>query len=272
MRLQPSPVKQESQRLGIPCLTPPKVSAADFCRELRKLEPDFLAVAAFGEILKERVLDIPRIAPINVHASLLPRLRGAAPVNWAIMRGERLSGITTFIMNAGMDTGDILLQEEITIGKRETAGELAEKLSILAAAVLLDTLKGMEEGAITPVPQDGSLATYAPRLAKHSGVMEWQLSSDELDRFVRGVTPWPGAQTRFRGKRLRILRAREAPESPAGADPGTLIRVTPDGLLVAAGGGSAILLELLQPEAKRPMDAGSFAAGYRPSPGEEFGR
>jgi methionyl-tRNA formyltransferase len=271
MRELPSAVKAESQRLGVLCLTPPRVSTPDFCAKLAGLEPDFLVVAAFGEILRKQVLDVPRLAPINVHASLLPKLRGAAPINWAIIRGEIVTGITTFVMDQGMDTGGILLQREIAIGPRETAGELALKLSTMAADVLLETLRGMVCKTLVPRSQDASCATYAPKLAKGGGTIDWRMTVDALDRFIRGVTPWPGAQTSFRGIRLKIIRARPGRFLPSQAEPGLLMELTPEGLEVGTGGTGTILVEHLQPATRKAMDARSFAAGYRPSAGERFG-
>jgi methionyl-tRNA formyltransferase len=260
----------QCERLGIPCLTPSRVSTPEFCQRLAELEPDFLVVAAFGEILRKRVLDIARIAPINVHASLLPRLRGAAPINWALIRGHGTTGITTFRMDEGMDTGDILLQAEVPIGPRETAGQLSAKLSTIAPAVLLDTLRGMELGTLMPAPQDALCATYAPKLSKGNGRVDWELRADEVDRFIRGVTPWPGALTTFRSTPVKIIRAAPGPPLQTQAEPGTILELTPEGIVVATGAAGTLRLESLQPSSRRPMDARSFAAGYRPCPGEKL--
>ena len=223
-------------------------------------------VVAFGQILPKALLDVPDRGSINVHASLLPRYRGAAPVAWALIRGETETGVTTFLMDEGMDTGPILLQERTPILSEETAGELAQRLSLMGAAVLLRTLDSLDR--LTPVPQNSELATLAPRLRKEDGRLSWDEPAQALVSRVRGCNPWPGAAARWRGGRLLIWRA-EALDEGAEAEPGTLVESRSRRLAVATPKGLLLPLEV-QPESRRPMAWEEFLNGSRLKAGDRF--
>jgi len=239
-RLQPSPVKQLAAARGLPVLQPPRLREPGWAERLRALEPEVAVVVAFGQILPRPILDVPARGSINAHASLLPRYRGAAPIAWAIIRGERETGITTFLMDEGMDTGPTLLRRAIPIGADETAGELAARLAELGAEVLLETLDRLP--TLTPAPQDHAAATLAPRLRKEDGRLDWTRPAGELAARIRAVNPWPGASTTTPVGRLLIWRARAVPGT---GEPGVLsVR---DGLrCVGTGEG------LLQPVEVQP--------------------
>ena len=255
-----SAVKAEAGALGIPVLQPPSVKETDFQAQLRAAAPDVLFVAAYGKILPEEVLAIPRDGCVNVHASLLPLYRGAAPINWAIVRGEKVTGITIQGMAPAMDAGDILLTREIPIGPDETAGELHDRLSGLGAAAALAFFAAAREG-IPAVPQDATHATLAPILKKTDGLIDWNASAAAIHDRVRGLSPWPGAYTSLAGALLKIHRTRLA-QGTAVAPAGTIVSVENDAVTVAAGGGLIDLLEL-QAEGGKRLAAAEFARGRR---------
>ncbi|MBI3456422.1 MAG: methionyl-tRNA formyltransferase [Candidatus Rokubacteria bacterium] len=263
-RVLASPVKQLAAARGLPILQPRRLRDPGWAAELQACRPDVAAVVAFGQILPRAVLDVPGRGSINVHASLLPRCRGAAPIAWAIIRGERESGVTTFLMDEGMDTGPILLQRGVPIGPEETAGELSARLAELGAAVLVETLDQL--ALITPVPQDDRGATLAPRLRKEDGVLDWTRPAAELAARIRGLNPWPGAATQGPTGRLLIWRARRV----AGpGEPGVLTRV---GAGVYVGTGEGLLEPVeVQPENRRAMAWADFLHGARLGPGASFG-
>jgi methionyl-tRNA formyltransferase len=263
-RAHPSPVKVLAIERGIPVLQPARLRDAGWPERLAEHAADVAVVVAFGQILPRPVLDVPPRGSINVHASLLPRYRGAAPIAWSIIRGERETGITTFQMDAGMDTGPLLLQRPTVIGAEETAGELAERLAVLGAEVLLETLARLH--ALTPRPQDSAAATLAPRLRKEDGLLDWTEPAAALAARVRGLNPWPGAATLAPGGRLLIWRARAI----AGrAEPGVL--TLSEGRL-AVGTGAGLLQPLeVQPENRRPMDWDAYLRGARLGPGAPLG-
>ncbi|MBE9528318.1 MAG: methionyl-tRNA formyltransferase [Proteobacteria bacterium] len=272
-----TPVKVAALAEGIEVLQPTKVKDPAFIAQLKELAPDYSVVIAYGRILPASVLDIAGKGSINVHASLLPRHRGAAPINYAITSGDTVTGVTTMLMDTGMDTGAMLLKSETSIGEDETAGELFTRLSALGAQLLVETLEGMEAGKIEPVAQDDTLATYAPTLKKSDGKIKWIMSAEEIANLVRGFSPWPGTFTEYKGKLLKIHSGRVAaiPElAPGTADgsiePGTILSVSPDAVVVKCGRGVYEVTEL-QPQDKRRMAARDFAAGYRVAPGERFG-
>lgn len=255
-----SPVKRLAADRELPILQPERVRDAGWAERLRPFDPDVAVVVAFGQILPREVLAVPRRGSINVHASLLPRYRGAAPVAWAIIRGERESGITTFLMDEGMDTGPILLQQATPIGPEETAGELGARLADLGARLLLDTLERLD--ALTPQPQDERLATRAPRLAKTDGILDWRRPAVELAARVRGVNPWPGATTPSPVGRLLVWRARAVAGS---GEPGIL---TAAAGTLAVGTGEGLLRPLeVQPENRRAVRWEAFLRGARLAPG-----
>jgi methionyl-tRNA formyltransferase len=263
-RAQASPVKAVAVAHGIPVVQPARLRDPGWSERLAEHAADVAVVVAFGQILPRAVLDVPRRGSINVHASLLPRYRGAAPIAWAIIRGERESGITTFQMDEGMDTGSVLLQRAVAIGPGETAGELAERLAVLGADVLLETLDRL--GTLTPCPQDSRAATLAPRLRKEDGLLDWTESAARLAARVRGLNPWPGAVTSGPAGRLLIWRA-EA--SQGTGEPGVL---TETAGRLAIGTGQGLLLPVeVQPENRRAMSWDAYLRGSRLGPGARLG-
>jgi methionyl-tRNA formyltransferase len=263
-RPQGSAVKALAVARGLPVLEPARLRDPEWPERLAALAPDVAVVVAFGQILPPAVLDVPPRGSINVHASLLPRYRGAAPVAWAIIRGERETGVTTFRMDAGMDTGPILLQRATAIGAGETAGELAARLATLGAEVLLETLARLD--ALVPRPQDARQATLAPRLRKPDGLLDWSRPATALAALVRGVNPWPGATTTAPTGRLVIWRARA---HPGAGEPGVLTAAG-GGLLVGTGEGLLEPLEV-QPENRRAMPWAAYLRGARLGPGAQLG-
>jgi methionyl-tRNA formyltransferase len=264
-RLTPPPVKVRAEAAGIPVLQPARLRDPGWPERLRALGADVGVVVAFGQILPKAVLDAPTRGSINVHASLLPRYRGAAPIAWAIMRGERRTGITTFLMDEGMDTGPMLLTASTPIGDEETAGELSERLSRLGADVLVDTLERLD--TLTPTPQRHEEATLAPRLKKSDGHLDWSRPARELADRVRGCNPWPGALASSPSGPLRIWRARPL-EARDAAPPGSLV-VSGDLLAVATGDGLLLPLEV-QPESRRAVAWPEFLRGARLAAGARF--
>lgn len=246
-------------------LQPARLRDPGWAERLRDLGADVAVVVAFGQILPRPVLDAPARGSINVHASLLPRYRGAAPIAWAIMRGERETGITTFQMDEGMDTGPVLLQARTPIGDEETAGELAARLSVLGAEVLIETLDRLD--TLTPEPQRHEEATLAPRLTKAHGALDWARPAAELVNVVRGCNPWPGAHTRTPAGALTIWRAAAVPDAPE-APPGTLVAHA--GTLVVAAGEGAVLPREVQPESRRAVAWADYLRGARLGPGARF--
>ena len=260
-RLAASAVKRRAEDAGVPVLQPARLRDPEWPARLAALAADVAVVAAFGQILPQAVLDAPARGSINVHASLLPRYRGAGPIAWSIIRGETESGITTFQMDAGMDTGDMLLREATPIGLEETAGELAARLSEIGARVLLRTLDELDSGSLVPVPQDGRLATLAPRLKKEDGWLRLEEPARALANRVRGTNPWPGAAVMTPAGRLLIWRAAVIPH--AAAEPsGALVTSGPGATCIATGDG-LLLPTLVQPENKKAMAWEDFLRGAR---------
>lgn len=265
-RLTPPPVKQRAQAVGIPVLQPARLREPGWPERLAEFHPDVAVVVAFGQILPRAVLEVPARGSINVHASLLPRYRGAAPVAWAVIRGERETGVTTFQMDEGLDTGPILLQRATPIGPDETAGELAGRLAVLGAQVLIETLERLD--VLEPVPQRHEEATLAPRLTRRDGYLDWERPADELVNRVRGCNPWPGALAVTEGgARLTIWRARAAGRGRL-QTPGHLCRV--DGTLAVATGEGVLVPEEVQPESRRTMPWAEYLRGARLAPGTRF--
>jgi methionyl-tRNA formyltransferase len=270
MVLAAPPVKQAAEKLGLPVIQPEKIKAnQDFKQKLEHLRSDAIIVVGYGRLIPPWMLALPPRGNINVHASLLPKYRGAAPVQWAIANGETVTGVTTMHLNEGLDTGDILLQAEMAIAPEDTAVTIGPRLAKLGADLLVRTLHGLELGSVRPVAQDHSRATLAPILKKEDGQIDFHRTAAEIHNRLRGFQPWPGATARFRGKNLKIVAAREELRSPATLAPGELQW---DGEKLVAGCGSATSLELLevQPEGKRAISAREFVSGYRPVPGEKL--
>jgi len=263
------PVKQAALALGLLVRQPERIRRPEAVEELRALAPEVMAVVGYGQIIPQSIIDIPPMGIINVHASLLPKYRGAAPIQWAIARGETVTGVTTMRIDAGLDTGDILLQRETPINPEETAEELAARLAPMGAELLIETLEGLRAGTIAPRPQDHAQATLAPLLKKEDGRIDWNLSAREIFNRARGFVPWPGAYTEFRGGLLHIWRCRPAEDRIEGP-PGTVRRVGRR-LLARCGDGACLELIELQPEGRKRMSAEAFLNGYPLSENERFG-
>jgi methionyl-tRNA formyltransferase len=269
--LTPSPVKKVALREKISLLQPTKMKDPAFLDALRSWQPDLIVVAAFGRILPPTVLDMPLQGCINVHASLLPKYRGAGPIQWAIINGEQETGITTMRMDVGMDTGDILLQERLAIQPEETAGLLSPRLAELGARVLIDTIRQLKAGTLTSHPQDHTQATLAPLLKKEDGLIDWKRTAAEIANRIRGMTPWPGAYTYADHGRWIIWRAAAINDQQAHEPPGTIVPTTRDALLVATGGGHLAITEL-QPANGKRMTVSQYLAGHRIAPGFVLGQ
>jgi methionyl-tRNA formyltransferase len=264
-QLAPPPVKIIAQQAGIPFLQPMKIKTPDFLAALAAWKPDLIAVTAFGRILHAPILNLPSMGCVNVHGSLLPKYRGAAPVQWAVINGETETGITTMLMDEGMDTGPMLLQEQISILPEDTAGTLAPRLAELGGRLLVETIRQLKAGAIMPRAQDNSQATLAPLLKKEDGVIDWTGAAHSIANRVRGLSPWPGAHTFYGQERWNIWKAVAVQESAQGP-PGTLLTGTKQSLKVATGNGLLELLEIQTANSKR-MSVGQFLAGHRITPG-----
>lgn len=268
-KLTPSPVSREAQKADIKVLTPATLRSPETVETIRQLEPDIIVVVAYGKILPPDVLHIPEMGCVNIHASILPRLRGAAPIQWAIARGDTETGVTLMQMDEGMDTGPILLQSRTKIGSKETAGALGTRLAQMGAGLLSKGLPLIARGEITPFEQDESQATYAPLLTKKDGLMDWTLEARELANRVRGFSPWPGTYTTIGGRRLIITMA-QAEEGEGGHSPGAVMSAGPDGIQIACGDGILKVLAV-KPEGKREMEVGEFLSGHKIEPGEILG-
>lgn len=258
-RMQAPPAKLCAQQHGIPVFQPQRLRA-DGIADLRALRPDLCVTAAFGQILSQEALDIPPLGTVNVHASLLPRYRGSAPINWCIIKGESATGVTTMMTDRGIDTGDILLQRSLDILPQETAGELTPRLAQLGAALLVETLAAIQRGDCPRQAQDGQQSSYYPMLDRHMGELDWGKSARELHNLIRGLNPWPAAFTDSPNGRLKLLRA-EPQEGQCGT-PGRIL--TADGrrgLLVQTGDG-ALLVTQLQAQGGRAMDARDYLRGH----------
>ncbi len=260
-----SPVKQAALALGHNLYQPVSLKDADAAARLDAANADLFVVVAYGHLLTKQLLRLPPLGAINIHASLLPKYRGSAPIHWAIINGEQETGVTTMFMDTGMDTGDILLSEKTVIGPEDTCADLHDRLSVLGGELLIETLDQLRAEGLHPVPQDPDKATYAPLLKKRDGRMDWRRPARQLDAFIRGMTPWPGAFTFLDDHRLKIFRAKPIP-TQATDKPGTVVRSFPDELRVATGEGVLSILELQAESAKRlPIKA--FLQGFQMPPG-----
>jgi methionyl-tRNA formyltransferase len=259
LELTSPPTKVLAEKHGIPVRQPQKIRTEEFLGELKKLRPGLICVAAYGKILPKTVLDLPSHGCINVHASILPKYRGAAPINWAIIRGERVTGITTMKMDEGMDTGDMLLKKEIPIGDEDTGEALSQKLSYIGAELLMETIKLLKEGKLKPVPQDHSQVTYAPMLKKEDGKIDWEKSAEEIRNLIRGTLPWPGAYTSLEGKLLKIYKATVAEGE---GRPGEVTKSDSEILRVATGKAALDILEL-QVEGGKRLSVDQFLRGRK---------
>ncbi len=255
-----TPVKEKALEYGIPVYQPVKVREPEFVEVLKGLKPDVMVVVAFGQILPKTVLDIPRYGCVNVHASLLPRYRGAAPIQWVVIDGEKESGVTTMMMDVGLDTGDMLEKAAVALEPDETGGSLHDKLSVLGAELILTTLQKLEDGTIVRTPQTDEDTCYARMLNKSMGDIDWTMDAAAIERLIRGLNPWPSAYTRWNGRTLKIWRAEVLEEEYEGAC-GQVVYTDKCSLYVKTGKGTLALKEL-QPEGKKRMEINAFLRGY----------
>jgi methionyl-tRNA formyltransferase len=260
------PVKEAALRLGLPVYQPERIRRPEAQQYLAALTPRAMVVVGYGQIIPQSVIDLAPLGILNVHASLLPKYRGAAPIQWAIVNGEARTGVTIMRIDAGLDTGDILLKAETEIGPEENAVELGRRLSIMGAGLLVGALEGLDAAVIVPQEQDSALATYAPLLKKEDGRIDWRQPAAAIHNRVRGLQPWPGASTTWRGQALHIWRSR--PVAAPAAEPGALASVRP--LVVRTGDGGLELLEV-QLEGRKRMPAADFANGHRLVENERLG-
>jgi len=274
-KVAPPPPKELAMSQGIPVEQPTDLRNPYFYKLLKSLQPEVIVVVAYGKFLPQELLDLPPYGGINLHASLLPKYRGASPVNWAVINGERETGVTTTKINAEMDAGDILLARRVAIGPTETAEELGERLSIIGAKLLSETLTRVQESRLPPCPQDHSQATFAPRLKKEDGKIDWGKGAIQTFNAIRGLVPWPGAYSTFRGKKVIFWRG-ELCEAPAGKElpvgvAGEIVALDKRGIVIQCGDGVHLMVTGLQPESRRQMRAVDFVNGYRVKLGERFG-
>jgi len=268
-KITPPPVKEIALEKGIPCLQPLRVKDESFVEKIKALKIDLIVVVAFGQIISKAILQIPPKGCINVHPSLVPKYRGAAPINWAIINGEKETGVTTFFMDEGMDTGDILLSRKTFIHPHDNAKTLGERLSHMAAELLLQTISSLKKGTLSPIPQDHTQATYAPKLSKEDGLIQWNKKASEIRNQIRGMNPWPCAFTKWKGMLLKIYEAEEL-QAMVEEEPGTVTKIEPDGMHVATGEGYLIIKEL-QLEGRKRLRAEEFLRGARIRAGEKLG-
>ena len=268
-KMQFPPVKETALEHGIPVFQPRKVREPENIEELKKYQADVIVVVAFGQILPREILELTPYGCINVHASLLPSYRGAAPIQWAVINGETVSGVTTMQMDEGLDTGDMLLKTEVPLEPEETGGSLHDKLAAAGASLCVRTLKALEEGTVTPKKQGESPTAYASMLKKEMGEIRWEEPAISIERLIRGLNPWPSAYTGWQDKTMKIWEA-EVLEEDSGQEPGTVVRVDKDGFLVQTGKG-LLKVTALQIPGKKRMEADAFLRGYSMEPGEKLG-
>lgn len=261
MKLQAPPVKEYALSVGLPVFQPAKLRDGEALGILKGLEPELIAVAAYGKILPVDILELPRLGCVNVHSSLLPKYRGAAPINWAILDGEDETGVTIMFMAEGMDTGDILAQRATPIRLDENAAQLFDRLAQMGADLLVETVAGIEAGTVKAAPQDESRASHAPMLSRELSPMDWSRTARQLHDQVRGLYPWPAAVTTVDGVRCKILRTALG-EDAGGQAPGTVLQADKRGLRVACGDGKALEILELQPDGKKAMAASAFLMGH----------
>lgn len=269
MKLTAPPVKVRALQLGLPVLQPVKVRTPEFAAQLRDLRAEVAVVVAYGRILPSAVLSAPTLGCVNVHASLLPKLRGAAPIQWAIVRGEQITGACLMQMDEGMDTGPVLARAELTIGAQETAGELTPRLSVLGAELLRRELPRLLRGQLQPIAQDPAQATLAPVLRKEHGQVDWRASATQVHDLVRGMNPWPGAYTFWGELRIKLHAARALHAGERVGEAGAVVRAGGDGIEVACETGSLLVTEL-QLDGARRMPAAAFVAGHPIAGGTRF--
>ncbi len=271
-KMSATPVKEAALQLGLRIYQPVKIKDESFIKQLEDLQPDLICVVAFGQILSERILNLPPLGCINVHASLLPAYRGAAPIHWSILRGEKKTGITTMLMNAGMDTGDMLLQKNTKITPEMTSGQLHDELKEMGAQLLLDTIELWKKGELKPHVQDENLATYAPLLKREHELIDWREKAEKVNNKIRGLDPWPGAYTLYKNKTLKIREAKmyQVETTKGEVKAGTVTKIVKgEGFVIQTGEGS-LLITKVQPFGKKIMTADSFVNGHQLEVGYEF--
>lgn len=272
--MQFSPVKECALAHNIPVMQPVNVSVPEVINELRAYEPELIVVVAFGQFVTKKIREMPKYGCINVHASLLPKYRGAGPIQWAVINGEKESGVTTMYMCREIDKGDMLLKDTVTLDPKETGDSLHDKLSMMGGPLLLKTIDQLEDGSAVRIPQCEEESTYAPKLEKTMGNIDWTMDADRIERLVRGLNSWPGTFTKIHGKTVKIwdcdvVRQETLTENQAAAKPGTVIVSEKDQLIVKAGNG-ALSLRMLQPEGKKNMTVDAYLRGYPIAQGELF--
>ncbi len=270
LKLVPPPVKDKAISLNLPLMQEEKINSEIFLSKIRELEPDIGIVISFGKILKKELLNLPKYGCINIHGSLLPSYRGPAPIQWAIINGEKKTGVTSIFMNEGIDTGDIILKKELDILPIDTSETLFSKLSVLAGDLLLETLSLIESGKFSRYPQDNNLASYTRLIKKEDGKINWDSTATKIVNLIRGLTPWPGTYTYIGNKMLKIYEACVSDEYKNIITPGKIIKIEKgNGITVSASEG-AILIKTVQPENKKKMSAYDFALGYNIKIGQEL--
>ena len=258
-KLAACPVKELAQQ-SIPVFQPERIKRPEGVEMLKALKPDLCVTAAFGQLLSQEILDIPRLGTINVHSSLLPKHRGSAPINWSVIMGDAVTGVTTMFTDKGMDTGDILLMRETPIGEKETAGELSDRLAQMGAELLIETIRALEAGTLTRIPQDHDAATYEPKMDKELGRIDWSKSARVIDCLVRGTTPWPGAFTTLGDQTIKVFELEI--KGAATGEPGEIIAAdAKNGLIVSCGDHDVELKQIQMPGAKR-MNAKDYLRGH----------
>lgn len=281
MKISFSPIKELALRNNLNIYQPSNINAPEFIGLLREISPDLIAIVAFGQILSEKILRLPKYGCINLHPSLLPKYRGAAPIPWAILNGEEKTGVTTFYLSEEVDGGDIILQREERIRKDDTTTTLSQRLAEMGAELLIETIDKIEKKEAPRIPQDREKATYAPRLKKEDGLIDWKESASQIERLTRAMNPWPGAYTFVKLKikneklKVKIWKTEEITYHISHIanrkfQPGEVVDITKEGMVIACGEGFLLVKEV-QPPGKRRMSASSFAAGYRVKIGSIFG-
>ena len=269
--MQYTPVKECALKHDIPVFQPRRVREEECIEELRKYNADIMVVVAFGQILPKEILEMCTYGCVNVHASLLPKYRGSAPIQWAIIDGEEVTGVTTMQMDEGLDTGDMLLKTEVTIEPKETGGSLFDKLADAGAKLCVETLEALQNKTVTPIPQGETTTAYAKMLDKQLGNIDWNKTAVQIERLIRGLTPWPSAYTNWNDKVMKIWDAEvsDIDAETEDAKPGTIVKVEKDAFYVQTGEGLLKVCELQIPGKKR-MDAGAFLRGYQVKVGEKL--
>lgn len=272
--VQMPPVKETALQHGIPVYQPVRARETSFVEEIRSLAPDVMVVIAFGQILSRKLLDVPKLGCVNIHASLLPKYRGAAPIQWAVINGDRETGITTMMMDVGMDTGDMLEKLVVPLGEKETGGSLFDRLSLLGGDLILSTLDKLEDGTLVRTPQDHDEATHVKKIEKSMGDIDWTMDAAAIERLIRGLNPWPSAYTHWNGKILKIWEADVASgdgSQGSRASAGEVLEAAGDSLKVQTGNG-VLDIRSLQLEGKKRLDTGAFLRGYQVETGYRFER